>query len=77
MRRHIASALLALAPVVLFNIASADDHRAPARRPVNFASPAQLNGTTNALGKTGVVVKIKSAAKVVKLGAKAEPGKAE
>jgi OmcA/MtrC family decaheme c-type cytochrome len=45
---------------VLFNIASADDHRA--KRPVDFAATAELNGSTNALGHTGVVVKIQSAA---------------
>src|ERR1035441_9749215 len=62
MRKHLAGALLALAPVVLFNIASADDHGVRARRPVDFAAPAQLNGTTSSIGKTGVVVKIQSAA---------------
>ena len=60
MRKHLAGALLALAPVVLFNIASADDHRAA--RPVDFAATAELNGTTNSLGNIGVVVKIQSAA---------------
>src|ERR1022692_638700 len=62
MRKHLAGALLALAPVVLFNIASADDHGVRARRPVDFAAPAQLNGTTSSIGKTGIVVKIQSAA---------------
>src|ERR1039458_8918861 len=62
MRKHLAGVLLALAPVVLFNIASADDHGVRARRPVDFAAPAQLNGSTTSLGKTGVVVKIQSAA---------------
>ena len=62
MRTHLASALLVLAPVVLFNTASADDHH-PAKRPVDFtAVVAQLNGSTTSLGKTGVVVKIQSAA---------------
>ena len=62
MRTHLASALLVLAPVVLFNAASADDHH-PAKRPVDFAAVvAQLNGSTTSLGKTGVVVKIQSAA---------------
>src|ERR1022692_4187862 len=62
MRTHLASALLVLAPVVLLNTASADDHH-PAKRPVDFtAVVAQLNGTTSSLGKTGVVVKIQSAA---------------
>src|ERR1035437_7876975 len=62
MRTHLASALLVLAPVVLFNIASADDHH-PAKRPVDFAAVVpQLNGSTTSLGKTGVVVKIQSAA---------------
>src|ERR1035441_8239825 len=62
MRTHLASALLVLAPVALFNTASADDH-APAKRPVDFtAVVAHLNGSTTSLGKTGVVVKIQSAA---------------
>src|SRR5271169_2638117 len=61
MRTHLASALLVLAPVVLLNTASADDHHA--KRPVDFnAVVAQLNGSTTSLGKTGVVVKIQSAA---------------
>src|ERR1035437_8452065 len=60
MRKHLAGALLALAPVVLFNAASAADHRV--KRPVDFAAPAQINGTISSLGKTGVVVKIQSAA---------------
>src|ERR1039457_6663297 len=62
MRKHLAGALLALAPVVLFNIASADDHGVRARRPVDFAAPAQLNGGSSAIGKTGIVVKIQRAA---------------
>src|ERR1035437_4314631 len=62
MRKHLAGALLALAPVVLFNIASADDHGVRARRPVDFDAPAQLNGTTSSIGKTGIVVKIQCAA---------------
>src|ERR1022692_366146 len=62
MRTHLASALLVLAPVVLLNTASADDHH-PAKRPVDFtAVVAQLNGSTTSLGKTGIVVKIQSAA---------------
>ena len=63
MRKHLASALLALAPVVLFNTAFADDHRG--KPAVDFAATAptaRLNGSTNSLGKTGVVVKIQSAA---------------
>ncbi len=60
MRKYLASALLALAPVVLFNIASADDHRV--KPTVDFAATARLNGSTTSLGKTGVVVKIQSAA---------------
>jgi OmcA/MtrC family decaheme c-type cytochrome len=58
-----AIALLALAPVVLFNTASADDHRG--KPAVDFAATsatARLNGSTTSLGKTGVVVKIQSAA---------------
>src|SRR5271157_3357527 len=60
MTKRLASVLLAIAPVVLFNTASADDH--PAKRLVDFAASAQLNGSTTSLGKTGVVVKIQSAA---------------
>jgi len=60
MRKSMASALLALAPVALLNTASADDHRV--RPTVDFAATAQLNGSTTSLGKTGVVVKIQSAA---------------
>jgi OmcA/MtrC family decaheme c-type cytochrome len=63
MRKHLASALLALAPVALFNIASAaDEHRVKPKPAVNFAETALLNGSTTSLGKTGVVVKIQSAA---------------
>ncbi|HLK66340.1 MAG TPA: OmcA/MtrC family decaheme c-type cytochrome [Bryobacteraceae bacterium] len=60
MRMHLASALFALAPVVLFNIASADTHRV--KPTVDFTATARLNGSTTSLGKTGVVVKIQSAA---------------
>ena len=60
MRKSLASALLALAPVVLFNTASADDHRV--KPTVDFAATARLNGSTTSLGRTGVVVKIQSAA---------------
>src|ERR1035438_3345812 len=61
MRKHMASALLALAPIVLFNTVSADDHRV--KPAVDFAAAtARLNGPTSSLGKTGVVVKIQSAA---------------
>src|ERR1022692_2346907 len=61
MRKYLSCAVLVLAPVVLFNTAFADDHQ-PAKRPVDFAAPAPINGTTNAIGKTGIVVKIQSAA---------------
>src|SRR5208283_2540227 len=60
MRKHIASALLALAPIVLFNIASAADHRVKPH--VDFTATPMLDGPTTSLGKTGVVVKIQSAA---------------
>src|ERR1017187_7889720 len=60
MRKHLPSALFALAPVVLFNIASADDHRA--KPAVDFTASPMLNGSTTSLGKTGVVVKIQGAA---------------
>ncbi len=59
MKKHLAGALLALAPVVLFNTAFADDHRPKPK--VDF-NAAVMNGVTNAIGKTGVVVKIQSAA---------------
>ena len=61
MRKYLSCAVLVLAPVVLFNTAFADDHQ-PAKRPVDFAAPAPINGTTSAIGKTGIVVKIQSAA---------------
>jgi OmcA/MtrC family decaheme c-type cytochrome len=60
MRKHLASALLVLAPVVYFTTASAADHRV--KPAVDFNATALLNGTTSSLGKTGVVVKIQSAA---------------
>jgi OmcA/MtrC family decaheme c-type cytochrome len=60
MRKHLALLALAVAPVVLFNTASADDHQV--KPAVNFAETAMLNGSTTSLGKTGVVVKIQSAA---------------
>ena len=60
MRKHLPSALFALASVVLFNIASAADHRI--KSPVDFTATPMLNGTTSSLGKTGVVAKIQSAA---------------
>lgn len=53
--RAFATAFLALAFV--FSIATAGNR--PAKRPVDFT--ARLNGTTNSLGKTGVVVKIQNA----------------
>lgn len=52
-----ASAVLVLAPVVFLNTAFAAKKRNP--KVVDFN--ANLNGTTNALGKTGVVPKIQSA----------------
>jgi OmcA/MtrC family decaheme c-type cytochrome len=57
-----ASAILALAPVVFVATAAADTR--PARRPVDFAAKVnpRLNGSTTSLGKTGIVVKIQSAA---------------
>jgi len=45
---------------VFFNTASADDDRG--KPAVDFALTARLNGSTTSLGKTGVVVKIQSAA---------------
>ena len=60
MTKHLAIAPLALAFVVLFNIASAADHRV--KPPVDFTASPMLNGPTSSLGKTGVVVKIQSAA---------------
>ena len=60
MRKRLARALLALCTVVVFNTASAADR--PAKRLVDFNATAKLNGSTTSLGKTGVVVKIQSAA---------------
>jgi len=54
-----ASAGFALALVVFVNTASADDRLVKPK--VDFANP-MLNGPTSSLGKTGVVVKIQSAA---------------
>ena len=62
MRKKLACALLALAPVALFNAASADDHHIKPKKVINFAETSMLNGTTSSLGHTGVVVKIQSAA---------------
>ena len=59
MRKYMAGALLALAPVVILNTALADNHRT--KPAVDFAAP-RLNGSNSSLGHTGVVVKIKSAA---------------
>ena len=56
----VAGVVCALAPVVLLNTMSAADER-PVKRPVDYAKP-MLNGPTSSLGKTGVVVKIQSAA---------------
>ena len=59
-RLAMASALFALASVVFFSTASAQVR--PVKRAVDFSTIARLSGTTNSLGKTGVVVKIQSAA---------------
>jgi len=58
-----AGAVLALAPVALLHTASAFQqpvNTTKAKKPVDFT--AKLNGTTDALGKTGVSPKIQSAA---------------
>src|ERR1035441_6712178 len=60
-----ASAAFALASVVFFSTASADER--PVKRTVEFntrllGSATNLNGSTTSLGKTGVVVKVQSAA---------------
>src|ERR1035441_3701730 len=62
MRKHLAmaSALFALVSVVFFSTASAQERKV--QRAVDFSTIARLSGTTNSLGKTGVVVKIQSAA---------------
>jgi OmcA/MtrC family decaheme c-type cytochrome len=60
MRKHLVKALLVLAPIVLLNTAFADDH--PVKPAVDFNANAMLNGVSTSLGKTGVVVKIQSAA---------------
>ena len=58
MKKCYTSALLALAPVVLFNIASAADQ---AVKPLaDLTVTPMLNGPTTSLGKTGVVVQIQS-----------------
>ena len=57
----VAGAVLALAPVVLLNTTFAADHH-PARKVVDFSAKPRLNGPSSSLGKTGVVVKIQSAA---------------
>src|ERR1035438_8756421 len=59
-RLAMASALFALASVVFFSTASAQERKV--QRAVDFSTIARLSGTTNSLGKTGVVVKIQSAA---------------
>jgi OmcA/MtrC family decaheme c-type cytochrome len=61
MRKRLASALFALATVVLFSTAASAADR-PAKKPVDFSATAKLNGSTTSLGHTGFVVKIKSAA---------------
>ena len=58
MKKCLAFAAFLLPLVVFVNTASAD--RKPVKRTVDFN--AKLNGTTNSLGRTGVVVKIQSAA---------------
>jgi len=54
------SVLLVLAPVVFFSTALAQDRRI--KKDVDFSVTPALNGPTSFLGKTGVVVKIQSAA---------------
>jgi OmcA/MtrC family decaheme c-type cytochrome len=58
MKKCLAFAAFLLPLVVFVNTASAD--RQPVKRTVDFN--AKLNGTTNSLGRTGVVVKIQNAA---------------
>src|SRR6516164_424890 len=60
MKKPLASALLALAPVVICTAVFAADHRG--KPVVDFSITAKLNGSTTSLGKTGVVVKIQNAA---------------
>jgi OmcA/MtrC family decaheme c-type cytochrome len=60
MGKHTASLLVGLAPLALFNIAFADSHKT--KPAVDFGATARLNGSTTSLGRTGVVVKIRSAA---------------
>src|SRR5579872_5499357 len=59
MSRKLATVLLVLVVVGLFNAAFADDHRA--KPVVDFNAIARLHGPTSSLGQTGVVVKIQSA----------------
>src|ERR1035438_2778886 len=60
MRKSRAIALLALAPLLFLNTVSADDHRV--KQVLDLSATPKLNGPTTSLGKTGVVVKIQSAA---------------
>jgi OmcA/MtrC family decaheme c-type cytochrome len=61
MRKYLASAVVALALVVSLNTVFAREH--PKTKPaVDFSATAMLNGSTAALGNTGVVVKIQNAA---------------
>jgi OmcA/MtrC family decaheme c-type cytochrome len=58
----VAGAILTLAPIAFVATAAADER--PAKRTLDFSATnlhPMLNGTTNSLGKTGVVVKIQSA----------------
>ena len=57
-----ASAIFALALTVFVAAAAADEW--PAKKPVDFTASvgSRLSGTTSSLGKTGVVVKVQSAA---------------
>src|ERR1035441_8796871 len=61
MRKYFAGALLALVAIASTNTANAGDQKRT-KPMVDFSATAKLNGTTAALGKTGVVVKIQSAA---------------
>ncbi len=62
MKKYLAGALLTLAPLALITTAYAGDQKKRTKPMVDFSATAKLNGTTSSLGKTGVVVKITSAA---------------
>src|SRR5215813_2965646 len=62
MRKCLAGVILTLAPIAFVATAAADER--PTKKTIDFSATnlhPMLNGTSNSLGKTGVVVKIQSA----------------